>query len=109
MTKTALKRKMTEHLSAESREMFEKCVEEFGIEDYAHRKILLTGCEANDRMRMAQAQLKREGLTVRDKNGYLKGHPATHVEKESRAAMFKAFQMLKLEPPSFEEDDYDEN
>lgn len=110
MAKTVKNRKCTEHLSVESRELFERCAEEFGIEDFAHQKILLTACEANDRMRAAQKVIRAEGVTMRDRHGVVRPHAATHVEEKSRNAMFKAFALLKLDPPDFEdEDDSNEN
>jgi len=53
--------------------------------------------EALKRMRQAQIALERDGISVVDRYGQIKMHPAATVEKNSRLAMFKALAALHLD------------
>lgn len=93
------KHKAPKHLTAESSRLFEQTVGAYKIDDEAGRVVLLTACESLDRMRQAQAVIKREGLTIRDRHSIVRTHPAVQVERISRAAIVSAFRALGLEAP----------
>jgi len=86
-------------LSREATELYEETISNFGIEDSTHRQHLLRAAEALDRMRQAQAELKRSGLVTRDRHGVLRAHPCIGIERAALAAYISAFRLLKLEPP----------
>ena len=86
-------------LSREAADLFEETVSNFGIEDSTHRQHLLRAAEALDRIRAAQAELKRSGLVTRDRHGVLRAHPCVAIERGAVAAYISAFRLLKLEPP----------
>ncbi|HVW69190.1 MAG TPA: P27 family phage terminase small subunit [Steroidobacteraceae bacterium] len=71
--------------------------EEYDIKDPGGLLILASAVEAFDRMRQAQRRLKREGLTVKDRFGQAKAHPAAVIERDSRAAMLAALKQLNLD------------
>ncbi len=62
-----------------------------------HGRLLLTGaCEAWDRSREAAVILDREGVTLTDRFGQQKIHPAVAVERDSRAQFAKLLTDLEL-------------
>lgn len=85
------------HLSKEGKALWNKLLNEYGIEDEAGLLILQTACEAFDRMREAQAIIKAEGLTIEDRFFQKKAHPLTIVERDSRSAMMQALKQLNLD------------
>lgn len=84
-------------LSPEARGLWESIRSEYDVRDPGGLLILGSACEAFDRMRQAQRKLKREGLTTRDRFGQAKAHPATTIERDSRAAMLSALKQLNLD------------
>jgi P27 family predicted phage terminase small subunit len=84
-------------LSAEARRRWTSIRNEYDIVDPGGLLILDSGLEAFDRMRQAQRRLKREGLTTKDRFGQVKAHPATVIERDSRAAMLAALKQLNLD------------
>src|SRR5687767_12634744 len=88
-----------QHLSNQGAALYEQTVASHRIDDALGRAVLLTALEALDRVREAQRILKREGITCRDRNGIVRPHPATVIERNSRSAFLAAFRALGLEPP----------
>ena len=84
-------------LSAEARRWWTAIRREYEVTDPGGLLILSSACEAFDRMRQAQRRLKREGLTALDRFGQRKAHPATVIERDSRAAMLSALKALNLD------------
>ncbi|MGO9039875.1 MAG: P27 family phage terminase small subunit [Steroidobacteraceae bacterium] len=84
-------------LSAESLDWWERIGTEYDVTDPGGLLILASACEAFDRMRQAQRKLRREGLTAPDRFGQRKAHPATLIERDSRAAMLSALKQLNLD------------
>src|SRR5438552_9398880 len=94
MTKKADMR-LPRRLSAESRDFYRRITAgwELGEDGLA---ILLVAAESLDRLREAQALIRRDGLTIKGTRG-LKPHPAVGVERESRAAFLQALRQLNLD------------
>ncbi|MES1192607.1 MAG: hypothetical protein ABUS47_16215 [Steroidobacter sp.] len=87
------------HLTKEAQAFYEQTITDYGIDDGVGRMHVLMAAESLDRIREAQAALKQNrGLTVRDKTGALRPHPAIAVERAARQAYATAFRLLKLEP-----------
>lgn len=59
--------------------------------------VLAQALEAFDRMREAQALLTAEGIVVRDRFDQPKPHPATLIERDSRASMLRALAQLHID------------
>jgi hypothetical protein len=53
--------------------------------------------ESFDRMREAQAMLRKDGITLTDRFGQVKQHPATLVERDSKALMVRQLKALNLD------------
>jgi P27 family predicted phage terminase small subunit len=83
-------------LSREARVIWQKVLDAWQM-DSAGMEILSVGLEAFDRMRQAQRILKRDGIVTKDRFGQMKAHPATLIERDSRAAMLKSFASLHLD------------
>ena len=58
---------------------------------------LEAGLQARDRWLEAKAALDLDGLTTLDRFGQLRPHPAAGIERDSRAAMVRAFKELNLD------------
>ncbi len=84
-------------LSQEAVKWWAKLVAEFEIDDDAGLLILNTAFEAFDAMRAAQKQIKKQGMTIKDKFGQMKIHPLCSVVRDSRAQMLQAFKHLNLD------------
>ncbi len=87
-------------LSKEARGLWRQILEEWDL-DQTGQLILCAALEAHDRMREAQAELKKNGsLILPDRFGQEKSHPAVAIERDSRAAMLQGLKALgvDLEP-----------
>ncbi|HVM31444.1 MAG TPA: P27 family phage terminase small subunit [Candidatus Limnocylindrales bacterium] len=87
------------HLSAESRRLWRATLARFEFEPH-HLTILTVALEALDRLRQAQAEVERDGLTVPGRWGP-RAHPAIAIERDARIAYVRAIRELglDLEPP----------
>jgi|ERR1051325_1204604 P27 family predicted phage terminase small subunit len=84
-------------LSAAAKRHWREIQAEYGIEDPGGLMVLAAACEAYDRMREAQALLKAEGLTTKDRFGQARAHPAVIIERDSRGQMLSAIKQLNLD------------
>jgi phage terminase small subunit len=85
-----------EHLSEEARRLYEETVEDYDISHEAGLSLILRAAEALDRMRKAQAILKRQGLITNDARGGTRPHPAIAIETEAHRQYLGALRMLSL-------------
>lgn len=84
-------------LSAEAKGWWVKIVEEFEVDDPAGFLLLGSAMEAFDDMRKAQVILDRDGLTLADRWGQQRQHPATLVLRDSRNLMLRSLKALNLD------------
>jgi P27 family predicted phage terminase small subunit len=82
-------------LSGESQALWLAVVSGWAL-DRPGELVLLSACEALDRMRQCQATLKAEGLTTEDRFGQTRAHPLLAVERDSRNAVLKSLKQLGL-------------
>ena len=59
--------------------------------------VLENALECFDRMRQAQEMLAKEGITVTDRFGQSKVHPAVLVERDAKAGLLRALKALNLQ------------
>jgi P27 family predicted phage terminase small subunit len=85
------------HLSAEAKRLWANLRSEFTIDDSAGLLLLQNVCEAYDRLQDARAIIKREGLTVTDRFGQSKQHPAILTEAGARQQLYSGIRALRLE------------
>ncbi len=98
MTKRSARRPNRQRqLSAEARRLWRSMSRDYDINDPGGLAILQAGLEAFDRMRQAQADIRRDGATFKDRFGQLRGHPSITVERDSRAAWLAALKQLNLD------------
>lgn len=84
-------------LSADARFWWKHLVEEFCIDDHAGFLLLDTAMRSFDHMKLAEAILARDGLTIADRFGVQKQHPATLVLRDSRNLMLRSLKALNLD------------
>ena len=89
--------KPPETLSAEARGWWNQIIEAFEVDDPAGLLLLGSAMEAFDDMRAAQAILAKDGLTLKDRWGQQKQHPATLVLRDSRNLMLRSLRALNLD------------
>ena len=97
MTKTPKASSPPAHLSREAKALWNEISAEYAIEDAAGRRLLLTACESLDWMRKAEAAVEKDGLTVTDRYGAIRGHPMLATIRDARAAMLAAIKHLGLD------------
>ena len=90
------------HFSPEAQACWRELLEEYGIEDAGGRRIVRLHCEALQTARQAEAEVARDGVTVRDRWGQPRNHPATAVLRDARAQMLSTLRALNLDviPPA---------
>ena len=87
--------RVTDHLSAESRDFYRRISDGWELAEDG-KQILVVACEALDRLREAQGLLKRDGLVIKS-GKTTRLHPAAGVEKEARLAFLRAVRQLNLD------------
>jgi P27 family predicted phage terminase small subunit len=92
-----LNKKAPKHLSNDAKTFFSQVIEEFDIQDAAGLALLLTACEALDRMAAARRVIEADGEIVKDRYGQSKVHPACALEKDSRSGFLAAMRALSLD------------
>jgi hypothetical protein len=70
---------------------------DYDISDSAGLLSLETAAFALDRMLAAKKLIDKEGITVLDRFGQPRAHPAIVVERDSRAAMLTTLRALRLD------------
>ena len=87
----------TDGLRPESAALLEAIKTQFGVADPAGLAVLQTAVAAHSRMLEAEAELTRDGLTIADRWGQLKPHPASTILRESRAGFYAGIKALQLD------------
>lgn len=83
-------------LSPAARKLWAKLHDDYVIDDAARLATLHEGLKAYDRAQEAGAILAREGVTVRDRYGTPKSHPAVDIELRARAQFLAAMKALQF-------------
>jgi P27 family predicted phage terminase small subunit len=92
-------------LSAEAQRLHDRVAREWNVVDAAGEMILMTACQALDRLRQAQALISEEGIITHDRFGQAKLNPACQIEKEARAGLLIALKAMNLDLESLEDGD----
>lgn len=90
------------HLSARAKRLWKQIVSEYLL-SAAQLELLRRACEAAGVADQARAQLKREGLTEKDRFGQRRAHPAVAIERDARLAEARLIRELALSPEEPEE------
>jgi P27 family predicted phage terminase small subunit len=88
--------KAPKSLSAEAKVWWRKILADYEL-DHHGLLLLESALQSFDRMRQAQALLDKEGIVLTDRFEQKKPHPATVIERDSKAAMVRTFQALHLD------------
>jgi P27 family predicted phage terminase small subunit len=84
-------------LSKEAQALWKKYRAEFDLSDVHGQNLLLVALEAFDRMRGAQAEIAKQGVSYIDRTGAPKANPVAMVERDARNAMVAALRALNLD------------
>ena len=85
------------HLSKESKDIWNLTVFEYHIPERAQLEILKVSLEALDRAQACRKQIKKDGMTVKDRTGGIKAHPLIVAEQTNRAAFLRGIKDLNLD------------
>ena len=85
------------HLKAAGRRLWADIVAQYRIADGAGLALVTTAAEAQDRIREAQAAIRKHGALVADRYGGVKQNPACFLERDARAGMLSAMRALNLD------------
>ena len=84
-----------QHLSGQAQAEWLRFHTEFEL-DIDCRDILLEMLEATDRKREAQAELKKDGIRIKNRFDELRPHPACALERDSRLLILRCLRALGL-------------
>lgn len=90
------KHKIPAHLRPETRRWLRGILADFDLESHHFRILVKTG-EAWDRSEQAREAIAADGITVADRYGVPKAHPAIAIERDSRTAFFRGLRELALD------------
>lgn len=82
--------------SAEARRLWRDVVEGWTLDPPA-LVVLDAACRALERVRQAQAFLKRDGLLTKDRFGQLRAHPAALIERDAKQTFLRSLRALDLD------------
>ena len=85
------------HLRNAGRALWTGIVMQYRVRDAAGVALVTTAAEALDRIREAQAAIRKHGALVADRYGALKQNPACLLERDARAGMLSALRALNLD------------
>ncbi|MBA2883084.1 P27 family predicted phage terminase small subunit [Desulfosalsimonas propionicica] len=85
------------NLSKEAQTWKERLEAEYDLSDSGAQVLLLTMCEAFDRLRKCQVAIKKDGQVVKDRFDQDKPHPLLSVERDARAQLMQALKQLNLD------------
>jgi P27 family predicted phage terminase small subunit len=86
-----------DHLSKRAQGLWQAIVSGYVLAPH-QLELLRRACEASDRADEARDLLREEGLTVTDRYGQTKPHPAANIERDSRLAEARLIRELALAP-----------
>ncbi len=92
----AANHKIPAHLGASTRKWVREVIADFDLESH-HFRVLIQTAQAWDRAEQARELLITDGLTVKDRYGTPKAHPAVAIERDSRTAFFRGLRELALD------------
>ena len=84
------------HLKRSTRQWIHGLMAEYELEDH-HLRLLILAAESWDRCCQAREMIEAEGLTVADRFGQLRPHPAVAIERDSRIAFARMLRETGLE------------
>jgi P27 family predicted phage terminase small subunit len=85
-----------EYLSVEAKQLWAKFTSEWQFEP--HSLLLLESALSSlDRLREAQAIIRKEGLLIKGSRGYAKPHPAVLIERQARDGLLKNLMAIGLQ------------
>src|SRR5438093_10252305 len=84
-------------ISQEAKNLWRKIISDFEVDDPAGLLLLQSALEAFDDMRKAQKIIAKDGITLKDRWGQKRQHPATLVLRDARNLMLRCLKQLNLD------------
>ena len=84
------------HLSSDAKRLWRQVVAGYVLEPH-HERVLQATLEALDRCNQAREVLADEGITISDRFGVARQHPAVAIERDARLAFFRGIRELALD------------
>lgn len=91
-----MKHKVPGHLRPETRKWIRQIVDDFDLESH-HFRVLVRTAEAWDRGEEAREAIAKDGITIADRYGVPKAHPAVGIERDARIHFFRGIRELALD------------
>ena len=91
-----MKHAIPTHLTGPSRRWIKQILADFDLESF-HFRLLVKAAEAWERSEQAREQIATDGITVPDRYGVLKAHPAVAIERDARLAFARLLRELALD------------
>lgn len=86
----------TTHLRPPTRKWFDEICRDYHLQSH-HLRLLLTAGEMWDRASAARAEVERDGITIQDRYGQPRVHPAVECERSSKVLFIKALREMGLD------------
>jgi hypothetical protein len=86
-------------LGPAGRELWERLMAGYALDDAHGRAVLAVACRAADRAESCRLAVAKSGLTIKDRFRQSKPHPLLAVERAARAQMLQALRQLALPTP----------
>jgi P27 family predicted phage terminase small subunit len=85
------------HLGKPERQIWRDVFSDFDLSTKTAVVVLAAALEAHQRARECREMIKRDGMTVKCRDGQLRPHPLLAVERDARSAFLAAIKTLGLE------------
>ncbi len=88
--------KIPAHLRSETKRWVRQILADFDLESH-HYRVLIRTAEAWDRGEQAREAIGKDGITIPDRYGVAKAHPAVAIERDARMHFFRGVRELALD------------
>ena len=85
------------HLQDPEKALWRDLTASHAFDDPASLALLRTALESHQRARRCREAIDRDGESVRDRWGQVKGHPLLSAERDARASFLSAMRLLNLD------------
>ena len=86
------------YLARSAKILWRSLVADYEISDAGGLALVEAAAQAHARAAEARAEIKRDGITVQDRFGQPKPHPACAIERDALSLLVRAIRALALEP-----------
>lgn len=92
------KLKSPQHLGPAGRQLWQDLQAAYNVSDPPGLALLLSACESRDTIEVCAREIERDGLTLKDRFGMQRAHPAAQIQHQARSSLIRALTALNLSP-----------